>query len=467
MKTLALLIVSIVVLSTVASPVPTFPNIGIWPAVVKPYIIPGHSSILNTLNTSLNNILEGNGENLQAINPVIGALVQGMSSLVPPPSSILQVIGAVANSSGASTNSTPPNRLIYALDLLVQGINPKNSQDDTSASTTFNSMTNQNPFLPDVVKAIDPTFSVSEAILRAAMYFPSTFSTLNASNISAIVMVPPTAVPGGQSWALSYVTQLTNDKVANPMWLNIPTNSLQDAQITAEYVAYAINYVSQYTGNRNVSVIAWSQGTINTQWALKYFPSTQEVVSDYIAISPDYQGTVLTQEFCPGFPRLPCPPSVLQQFDNSTFINQLRKNGGDSEIVPTTTIYSTNDELVQPQSGLNASGFLFNASNNLVQELCSLLPAGSIYTHEGVLYNPLGYALTVDALTHDGHADASRMLRNHPGICLLSTSPGLTVKDVVSIEATAVTSVLNMVTYFPKVFEEPPIKAYATYWYLR
>ncbi|UJR16930.1 hypothetical protein I4U23_003828 [Adineta vaga] len=87
-------------------------------------------------------------------------------------------------------------------------------------------------------------------------------------------------------------------------------------------VAYAINYVSQYTGNRNFSVIGWSQGTLNIQWALNYFRSTRKLVSDYIEISPDYRSIVLAQVLCLEFPRLPCAPSVHQQFDNSIFIKK-------------------------------------------------------------------------------------------------------------------------------------------------
>lgn len=48
--------------------------------------------------------------------------------------------------------------------------------------------------------------------------------------------------------------------------LEIPGSSMTDCQETAEYVAYAINYLSEMSNGKNVSVIAWSQGTIDTQW---------------------------------------------------------------------------------------------------------------------------------------------------------------------------------------------------------
>lgn len=454
-----LLIVLIGILSYAhASPIPITLN-----SVVTQNAITNLLNSPSTLIELWNRIIDGNVENLRTAKQVLIAFIQAIGYVVPKPTDITQIINLAATAANVQPNSTLPNIFVYALRLLLGGINPTTVQTSVEALTTFNSMTNTNPSLPNVIKDSDPRFSVEESILRAAIYIPSTFVTLNASNISAIVMVPGTAVPGGQTWAVGYAKKFIQDGIANPVWLNIPTNTLQDAQVSAEYVAYAINYMFQYTGGRNVSVIAFSQGTLNTQWALKYFTSTRKLVSDYIGISPDYRGTVLAQVLCPGFPRLPCSPSVLQQFDNSTFVRILRQNGGDSEIVPTTTVYSATDQIVQPQSGPSASGLLFNASNNLIQKLCPSQPAGLIYTHEGLLYNALGYALAVDAITNEGHADASRMLVNKPNICLLLTIPGLTVDDVITLESVAITAALNIATAFPKQFNEPPIKSYATY----
>jgi hypothetical protein len=92
----------------------------------------------------------------------------------------------------------------------------------------------------------------------------------------------------------------------------------------------------------------------------------------------------------------------------------MRANDGDSAYVPTTSVYSGIDELVSPQVGLNASARLndvrgVGATNIQIQMACPGLPAGSLYTHDPLLFNSLVYALFADALTHDGPADLSRI----------------------------------------------------------
>lgn len=93
---------------------------------------------------------------------------------------------------------------------------------------------------------------------------------------------------------------------------------------------------------------------------------------------------------------------------------RLRSNGGDSAYVPTTTVYSLTDEIVQPQQGTGASGFIqdsghISVSNTFLQGACLGGPAGLVCTHEGVLYNPVAYALIKDALTHDGPGNFDRV----------------------------------------------------------
>jgi len=184
-----------------------------------------------------------------------------------------------------------------------------------------------------------------------------------------------------------------------------------------------------------------------------------------VSISPDFHGTDLAYILCPEFPKLPCPPSVIQQEYSSNFVTRLRNNGGDSAYVPTTTIYSSTDEIVQPQSGTGASAFIndarnVGASNSEIQSVCNGKPAGVFATHEGVLYHPLAYALAVDALTHAGPGQTSRLDLN--SICNTLVSPGLSLADVIATEGNIPVAVAAILLYPNKMTNEPALMSYAT-----
>lgn len=174
------------------------------------------------------------------------------------------------------------------------------------------------------------------------------------------------------------------------VWVNIPGPSLSDAQVNADYVAYAINYISALCANKDVAVISWSQGGLDTQWALKYWPTTRSAVQDFIALSPDFHGTIEEAVVCPALTFVVCTPSIWQQAWESEFIRTLRSDGRDSAYMPTTVVYSSFDEIVQPTSGSDASALLGDVRDVGVtiahlQTVCAGQPAGGFYTHEGVL----------------------------------------------------------------------------------
>ena len=189
-------------------------------------------------------------------------------------------------------------------------------------------------------------------------------------------------------------------------------------------------------------------------------------MSNKISISPDYHGTVEAVLLCPGFETPGCTPAIAQQEYNSTFIQTLRNNGGDSAYVPTTNVYSIFDEVVEPQTDPNASGSL-NDANNVgvlnaeIQLTCNAVSPGGLFynDHEGLLFNALGYALAVDAITNGGPAQLSRI--DAATACGLSAIPGMLLADVFSTEAVIPLGLYNALTYEPKVSGEPAIMPYA------
>lgn len=373
-----------------------------------------------------------------------------------------------------ATKPTPTNLATDILNtgaqLVAAGLTTKNIGDLINFAEGFvdgpNSMNNvnpRNPSPPVYPKAgpKDAPYSLSEAELRKVIYIPPGFKYGAPGAPNPVVLVPGTGDTGYTTFIGNLIPLLQQNPVADPVWLNIPGYQNGDIQINSEYVAYAINYISGISNKRNVSVAAWSQGSINSQWAFKYWPSTRCKVTDLVAFSPDYHGTIIAN--FAATPGIPLPPAYLQQEYNSNFVTTLRSNTGDSAYVPTTNIFSSFfDEIVEPQSGTKASGFLLDyarkvgVSNNEVQKVCALQPAGTFYTHEGTLYNPLGYALFLDALKNAGPGKPSRL--NLKQVCSTYLTPGLDLADFLLTEQTISTAAASFLLYNPKLLAEPPIK---------
>lgn len=411
----------------------------------------------------LSSVIAGLGADATDGAKILSAVVVAIDSVVPTttPRSFPEATASLSSIFAEATNIVDA-----APELILNGFDPKDIEDlvqgFSAADNSFNNSNTQKPsrIVYPKASAHDAPYSVSESSLRGAIHIPAGFTY---GRKPPVILFPGTGAPAGQTFAYGYGRVLQNTTFADPLWVNIPSISLGDAQITAEYAAYALNYITAIT-KRNASIITFSQGSINVQWALKYWPSTRKHTTDFIALSPDYHGTVLAAAICPAFPNLGCAPGVLQQIDNSMFIKTLLADGGDSAYVPTTTVRSATDEIVQPQAGGNPTGFINDArhmgvSNTLVQDACPLTPAGTFVTHEGILYNALAYALAVDALTHKGPGQLSRV--DTQTVCAMFAAQGQSLDDLLATEATAVTFTTNILLGEPRTLVEPPIMAYA------
>lgn len=381
---------------------------------------------------------------------------------VPQATSILSSIIASATAKG--------NVSLFELSAqyLLNGLAPQNVATIIAAySLADNSDMNNNTEVPANVTVYpkkssqDAPYSLTESQLRGAIHIPSTFTF---GKVPPLVLVHGTGGEGGSTFEGNLIKLFTGSSIADPVWLNIPNAELPDMQVNAEYVAYTLNYISAISNNVNVSVISWSQGAPITQWALKYWPSTRSIVSDFIPISGDFHGTLFADIICPN--GIPCNPSVYQQEYNSNFIAALRANGGDSAYVPTTALYSgVYDEIVEPQQGTGASGFMNDArnigvSNNDVEITCAGYVAGTFNTHESMLANSFTYHMIVDALTHSGPGLASRL--SLPTVCGTYLAPGLDLDDFLLTENTIpIAGVLLLMMPGGTVTTEPPLMSYA------
>ncbi|KAJ9489732.1 hypothetical protein VN97_g3552 [Penicillium thymicola] len=374
----------------------------------------------------------------------------------------LSVLASIPNTNNSRT------MLENAIDIVSLGLVPTNIIDILNGITNheINSIANNNT--KDPSPPIHPTrsfwdapYSIPEETLRSAIHIPSTF-TYGKNNKIPVLLVPGTADPAGSTYYFNYAKLFTANPLTDPVWVNIPGNSLDDIQSNAEYVAYAINYISGLS-QRPIGVLSWSQGSLDVQWALKYWPSTRAAVSDFMAVSGDFHGTLVATLCALAKPF--CPPAVLQQGYDTGFILALRGEGGDSAFVPTTSVYSGNDVIVQPQSGEWASAALGDVrgvgmSNVQVQVACAGRAAGGSYSHSAMLVHPLAYALFIDALVHDGPGRLERI--DLGAVCGESIAPGLDVNDFLGMEAVSnVVGVLDVLWYgYNNESDEPPLRDY-------
>ena len=76
------------------------------------------------------------------------------------------------------------------------------------------------------------------------------------------------------------------------------------------------------------------------------------------------------------------------------------------------------------------------------------------------LHNTFAWALAIDAITHDGPANISRIDLDR--VCHESLAPALRLKDMFGTEGLLFIAVMELLVYTPHAAGEPPIKGYAS-----
>ncbi|KAF2719272.1 alpha/beta-hydrolase [Polychaeton citri CBS 116435] len=273
----------------------------------------------------------------------------------------------------------------------------------------------------------DAPYTVNEADLQAALTCPNGAGTEAAP---PVLLVHGTGSTGTETWGTGYVPALIAQGYT-PCYIDIPGRAMGDMQVSAEYVAYNLHYISSLSSGLPTAVIAHSQGNPDVQWALQFWPSTQSVTRAFIALSPDFSGIdlggSLLNEFCDD---TDCQPSIWQQSIGSNFYAALHGAGNFRAVVPTTSVYTDLDLVVNPPA-TNAQ--LPGATVLSVQQLCPLRPT----THFTMPIDAAGFAFALDALQHDGTASLARAQQLPQGIttCLLVSAPDMDFDLAANLEA--------------------------------
>ncbi|PWZ02904.1 alpha/beta-hydrolase, partial [Testicularia cyperi] len=219
----------------------------------------------------------------------------------------------------------------------------------------------------------DAPFTVSTADVSSTITCPK---TIQKKAGGVVLLVHGTGSDAKKNWEGGpYLEQLPGlDPGFDVCYIDLPGHALGDAQDTAEYVARAVQILAPQSSTKKVAFIAHSQGNLNVQWALTFWPSIRSSVSSYAALAGDYKGTTIGAFLCDAqnLTTGGCLPATWQQKPNSNFLQTLGNAGGLSALVPSTSLRTQYDDVVQPESGPEeqTSSYLAGASNILLQDLC-------------------------------------------------------------------------------------------------
>jgi triacylglycerol esterase/lipase EstA (alpha/beta hydrolase family) len=294
-----------------------------------------------------------------------------------------------------------------------------------------------------------PPLSVPAAKLRAAL---TCSAGLAGAGRNPILLVPGTDLDPGPNYSWNYERAF-----AALHWaycaVTLPFHTTGDAQIAGEYIVYALRTMARASG-RHVDVLGYSQGGMLPRWALRFWPDTRRLVHDVVSLDPSNHGTLDANAVC----RAECSPAEWQQATTAHFIAALNSYEETFKGIDYTVIYSHDDEVVVPNFDASGSSSLHTGSGRIenvaVQQICPTdasehLAMGS--------YDAVGYALTVDALSHESVADPARIPAS---VCAQPFQPGVDPTAFPSDYAGYLAAIGLAETSAPQVSAEPPLDCY-------
>ena len=291
----------------------------------------------------------------------------------------------------------------------------------------------------------DPPITVPRGALEAALQCPR---TLTHPRHEPVLLVHGTGLNADESWAWNYELALPPSGFD---WcaVTLPDRALGDIQVSAEYVAWAVEHMYSLA-HRKVAIITHSQGGMEGRWALRWWTRARADTADLIDLASPNHG-IYASDACAASGN--CWPAVWQMASGSHFLTALNSVSEAPGSVAYTQIYSQTDELVEPSSTAPLKGGS-NTANIAIQSICP----GRVVNHGSVLSDPVAWELALDALTHRGPANPGRIDR---GACLEATMPYVTEADALTGNAFLYSRAAIAFYQHPGVRSEPTLKPYA------
>jgi hypothetical protein len=268
-----------------------------------------------------------------------------------------------------------------------------------------------------------------------------------------VLLVPGTELSPRPNFSWNYERAFTAAHIPY-CTVTLPDNANGDIQIAGEYVVHAIRRMHALSG-RKVDIVGYSQGGMVPRWALRFWPKTRAMVDDDIGLDASNHGT-LDADFCTVANT--CPAAFWQQRNTANFIAALNSVKETFRGVSYTEIYSDDDEVVVPNDGPAASSSVHGGggaiTNVAVQSIC---PADTSEHLAMGSYDPVGYALVRDAITHRGPAKPARVNRS---VCHTQYMPGVDPSKFAANYAAYVAYIAHSVATAKEVKAEPALACY-------
>jgi triacylglycerol lipase len=296
--------------------------------------------------------------------------------------------------------------------------------------------------------AADPPLTVPKAKLDAALHC---HGKLHEAKRQPIMLVTGTGATGDEAYAIG---KGAFDAYRHPVCtVEFPAFTSADIQVSVQYLVNGIRAMERRSG-QPIAIFGISQGGLLPRWALTYWPSLREKVTDVLAAAGTQHGS--TTGDLAACATNGCPPAIWQQGAGSKLLAAINAQP-DETPGPTawTTVRSTADETVQPQTGPHPTSALKGATNVVIQSVCP----GRMVSHIGTALDSVTFAAFADALSHAGAARLSRLPKD---VCAHPYAPGLDEAATNAIlGATGGVLADRLLNQVPRVTAEPPVRAYA------
>lgn len=313
---------------------------------------------------------------------------------------------------------------------------------------------------PVAAKSLTDGLLTPENTLLAAMKCSGNFGP-NAGR--TVLMIPAATMTVDSELSWTYIPSF--DQIKQP-WctVDLPFKHTGDLQIASEYVTYAIRKVHETT-KTPMAVIAFSQGGATGRWSLKYFKDTRPMVEDFIGVAAAYHGLIEGNLLCT-IDALTCITSFTQLSVGSKFMDSLNKGGETFAGIDYTSVYTRTDDVAIPnfdeERGVSSLRTGDGTRVNIAtQDVCLTNVADHF---QAISYDPIPYAIVLDALQHPGVASLARLKGQGLGLCTKLAAPGV---DLVTLPLNFLTKTMftfaTSVAFMPKSSVEPALREYVTY----